>query len=255
MRIDFRFAQGKEGWDLAVTSAKKKVGMGQTIATILRDHIVYRKQIIKLAGSDLRRTYRASALGWAWAVIKPLVTIFVYWFAFSVGLRKGGDIAGYPFVLWLISGIVPWFYMSEMLTLGTECILRNRYLVTKMKYPVSTIPTFTSISKFFVHLILLVLTMLIFILTGHMPTVYMLQLPFYMLCNFLFFYGLGAVCRADRGDQHGLFESGQVVRHGGVLAFGHPVGGRLDARQACPPASDAEPGHVYLQRLPQLLHL
>lgn len=165
---------------------KKKVGMGQTIATILRDHIVYRKQIIKLAGSDLRRTYRASALGWAWAVIKPLVTIFVYWFAFSVGLRKGGDIAGYPFVLWLISGIVPWFYMSEMLTLGTECILRNRYLVTKMKYPVSTIPTFTSISKFFVHLILLVLTMLIFILTGHMPTVYMLQLPFYMLCNFLF---------------------------------------------------------------------
>jgi teichoic acid transport system permease protein len=189
VRIVFRFAQGKEGWDLAVTSAKKKVGMGQTIATILRDHIVYRKQIIKLAGSDLRRTYRASALGWAWAVIKPLVTIFVYWFAFSVGLRKGGDIAGYPFVLWLISGIVPWFYMSEMLTLGTECILRNRYLVTKMKYPVSTIPTFTSISKFFVHLILLVLTMLIFILTGHMPTVYMLQLPFYMLCNFLFFTG------------------------------------------------------------------
>ena len=102
---------------------------------------------------------------------------------------RSPDIAGYPFVLWLISGIVPWFYMSEMLTLGTECILRNRYLVTKMKYPVSTIPTFTSISKFFVHLILLVLTMLIFILTGHMPTVYMLQIPFYMLCNFLFFTG------------------------------------------------------------------
>ena len=109
--------------------------VGETIVTIVRDHIDYRKQIFKLAGSDLRRTYRASALGWSWAIIKPLVTIFVYWFAFAVGLRRGGDIEGYPFVLWLISGIVPWFYMSEMLTLGTECILRNRYLVTKMKYP------------------------------------------------------------------------------------------------------------------------
>ena len=125
--------------------------VGETIVTIVRDHIDYRKQIFKLAGSDLRRTYRASALGWSWAIIKPLVTIFVYWFAFAIGLRRGGDIEGYPFVLWLISGIVPWFYMSEMLTLGTECILRNRYLVTKMKYPVSTIPTFTSISKFSVH--------------------------------------------------------------------------------------------------------
>ena len=163
--------------------------MTETVGTIIRDHITYRQQIFKLAGSDLRRTYRASALGWAWAIIKPLVTIFVYWFAFSIGLRRGSDIAGYPFVLWLICGIVPWFYMSEMLTLGTECILRNRYLVTKMKYPVSTIPTFTSISKFAVHLILVTITLVIFILTGHYPTVYMLQLPFYMLCNFLFFTG------------------------------------------------------------------
>ena len=67
--------------------------VGETIVTIVRDHIDYRKQIFKLAGSDLRRTYRASALGWSWAIIKPLVTIFVYWFAFAIGLRRGGDIA------------------------------------------------------------------------------------------------------------------------------------------------------------------
>ena len=67
--------------------------VGETIVTIVRDHIDYRKQIFKLAGSDLRRTYRASALGWSWAIIKPLVTIFVYWFAFAVGLRRGGEAA------------------------------------------------------------------------------------------------------------------------------------------------------------------
>lgn len=174
---------------LAVTTAAKPKKQAETIRTIFRDHIAYKKQIVKLAGSDLRRTYRSSALGWAWAVIKPLMNIFVYWFAFAFGLRRGGDVAGYPFVLWLIAGIVPWFYMSEMLTSGTECILKNRYLVTKMKYPVSTIPTFTSLSKFFVHVLLVLATILVFILTGNMPTVQIIQLPFYMLMNFLFFTG------------------------------------------------------------------
>ena len=65
--------------------------VGETIVTIVRDHIDYRKQIFKLAGSDLRRTYRASALGWSWAIIKPLVTIFVYWFAFAIGLRRSAN--------------------------------------------------------------------------------------------------------------------------------------------------------------------
>lgn len=161
----------------------------QTLTTILKDHCVYRKQILKLAKSDLIKTYRRSALGWSWAIIKPAVMIFVYWFAFSFGLRQGGDVSGYPFFLWLIAGMVPWFYISEMLGQGTECICKNRYLVTKMKFPVSTIPTFTSISKFTVHLILVAMMLVIFIVMGYPPTIYLLQLPFYMLCLFLFFTG------------------------------------------------------------------
>ena len=212
--------------------------VGETIVTIVRDHIDYRKQIFKLAGSDLRRTYRASALGWSWAIIKPLVTIFVYWFAFAIGLRRGGDIEGYPFVLWLISGIVPWFYM---LTLGTECILRNRYLVTKMKYPVSTIPTFTSISKFSVHLILMMITIFIFVITGNELTIYLVQLPFYMLCNFLFFTGYLKKIRKQQEGETIYMEMAipnsevryiykNIVRHGGVLAFRRAFPGRYHAQ-------------------------
>lgn len=126
-----------------------------SIKTIINEHFVYRKQIIKLAKSDLIKTYRGSALGWSWAFIKPMVTIFVFWFAFSFGLRASSDVDGYPFFLWMIAGFVPWFYMSEMITGGASCIRNNRHLVTKMKFPISVIPTFTSISKLVVHFILL----------------------------------------------------------------------------------------------------
>lgn len=96
-------------------------------------------------------------------------------------------LTGYPFFLWLIAGVVPWFYISDMLTAGTDTIRKYSYLVTKMKFPVSTIPTFVSISKFIVHLALVFIMILIFVFLGYMPTIYILQLPFYMLLMFIFF--------------------------------------------------------------------
>lgn len=159
----------------------------KVLKEIISDHIKYRKQIFKLAKADLVKTYRGSALGWSWAIIKPVVTIFVYWFAFSIGLRSGKPVNGYPFFLWLIAGIVPWFYMGDMITGGTNCIRKYSYLVTKMKFPVSTIPTFTSISNIMVNIILLIIVVLIFCLFGHAPDIYILQLPFYLILSFVFF--------------------------------------------------------------------
>lgn len=157
------------------------------LGNIIKDHVTYKQQIFKLAKADLVKTYRGAALGWAWAIIKPAVTIFVYWFSFEIGLRAGKDVNGFPFFLWLISGVIPWFYMSDMLTAGTDTIRKYSYLVTKMKFPVSTIPTFVSISKFIVHLILMVIMIVIFICMGYPPTVYILQLPIYMILMFIFF--------------------------------------------------------------------
>lgn len=153
----------------------------------IREHIENVPQIIKLAGADLKKTYTGAALGWAWAIIKPVVNIFVYWFAIAIGLRQGGDVNGYPYILWLICGIIPWFFMSEAITGGTDCIRKYSYLVTKMKYPVTTIPTFTNLSKLFVHLIITVVVVLIFWISGYPPSIYLLQLPLYTLFMFLFF--------------------------------------------------------------------
>ena len=154
---------------------------------IIKEHIEYKNQVVKLAKSDLQKTYRGAALGWAWAIIKPTVTIFVYWFAFAIGLRMSKDVNGFPYFLWLIAGVVPWFYMSEMITGGTDCIRKYSYLVTKMKFPVSTIPTFVNISKFVIHLMLIYIVIIIFRLFGYTPDIYLLQLPFYMLLMFVFF--------------------------------------------------------------------
>ncbi len=159
----------------------------KTLIKIIKEHIEYRQQIFKLAKADIVKTYRGSALGWSWAVIKPTVTIFVYWFAFEIGMKSGKPVNGFPYFLWLITGLIPWFYMGDMIAQGVESIRKYSYLVTKMKFPVSTIPTFFSISKLIINLVLIAIMMVIFMAMGHSPTIYWLQIPFYILCMFLFF--------------------------------------------------------------------
>ncbi|MBR4867959.1 MAG: ABC transporter permease [Clostridia bacterium] len=157
----------------------------------LTDHCNNVSQIIKLAKADLVKTYRGAALGWSWAVIKPCVTLFTYWFACYFGFRSNKPImvgdASFPFFLWLALGIIPWFYMNDMLLAGTESIRKYKYLVTKMKFPVSVIPTFVSFSKLMINLALLLVVVILFLANGYFPTIYWLQLPVYICFSFLFF--------------------------------------------------------------------
>jgi len=160
----------------------------RTLLKIIRQHIKWRHQLMKLAKADLIKTFSGAALGWAWAIIKPAVLIFVLWFAFGLGLRLGSTMPnGFPFLLWLIAGLIPWFFMNEMLTEGANALRQYNYLVTKMRFPIATIPTFVGISKLYVHLFLIVLTVIIFLAYGYTPDKYMLQLPIYMFLMLLFF--------------------------------------------------------------------
>lgn len=173
-----------------------------TIRMIWSEHWEWRSQILKLAKADIIKTYSGAALGWAWALIKPTMTIAVFWFAFTYGLRSGGQVNGFPFVLWMMPGFVAWFFMSDMITGGANSIRRYRYLVTKMKFPVSTIPTFVALASIAIHIGLMAVVMIIFLITGHYPDIYWLQLPFYMffmlvyfICWGLFSSMLGAMSR------------------------------------------------------------
>jgi teichoic acid transport system permease protein len=158
-----------------------------TLISIIKDHIEWRRQLFILAKNDLIKTYSGAAFGWAWAIVKPAVMIAVFWFALAIGLRMAEDVNGYAGILWLIAGLIPWFYMSDAITGGAQSILKYDYLVTKMKFPVGIIPTIVNLSKFYVHLFLMGITVVIFLLYGFPPDIYMLQLPIYMALMFAFF--------------------------------------------------------------------
>ncbi len=106
--------------------------------------------VLSLAKNDFKTKYAGSYLGIVWAFIQPIVTVFVYWFVFGLALRGGAD-RGVPFVLWLVAGLVPWFFFQDALIGGTNSLLEYNYLVKKVVFNIRILPIVKVISALFVH--------------------------------------------------------------------------------------------------------
>lgn len=157
-----------------------------------------KRLIFNLAKNDFKTKYAGSYFGIIWAFIQPTVTILVYWFVFQVGFRATPvDASGMqvPFVLWLIAGIVPWFFFSEALMNATNSMIEYSYLVKKVVFKISILPVVKVFSSLFVHLVFVMITISIYTMMGFIPTIYMLQILYYTFCMFIFVLGLSyATC-------------------------------------------------------------
>ena len=164
-------------------------------STLPMELIQNRVLIMQLARNDFKTKYAGSVFGIVWAFIQPAITIVVYWFVFQVGLGAADVTAPtgitYPFVLWLICGLVPWFFFQDTLVGGTNALLEYTYLVKKVVFKISILPIVKEISALFVHLFFIFLMLVLFTLSGHFPDLHSLQVFYYSFC--LFMYSLG-VC-------------------------------------------------------------
>lgn len=151
------------------------------VMELVRELTANRKLIANLAKNDFKTKYVGSYLGIVWAFIQPTVTVVVYWFVFQVGLRSSG-IGDVPFILWLIAGLIPWFFFSDSLSSGTTTLLEYQYLVKKIVFKISILPVVKVLSALFVHVFFMLLAVLICALYGYYPDLYTIQILYYTLC-------------------------------------------------------------------------
>ena len=101
------------------------------------------KMILSLAKSDFKKRFVGSYFGILWMFIQPLATILVYTLIFQVGFKSVPPVPGVPYVLWLIPGIIPWFYFQDSLLQGTGVLYEYNFLVKKVVFNVAMLPTST----------------------------------------------------------------------------------------------------------------
>ena len=160
----------------------------RTLLQILKENWAWRTQVINLGLFDLRKQARGAVLGYFWFFAKPAVYILVFWFALEIGLKSGSsDPSAPPYILWLTAGLIPWFYIQAMLGAGVDVFHRYSYLVNKIKFPLSCIPTIYMISTLIIHLGLVVILFAIYFACGQGLDLYLLQIPVAMLAMIIFF--------------------------------------------------------------------
>ena len=96
----------------------------------------------------------------------------------------------YPFVLYLVSGIVPWFFFQDALNGGTNALIEYNYLVKKVVFKISILPIVKIISALFVHVFFVVFALILCACYGYTPSLYTLQIIYYSICTFLLVLGL-----------------------------------------------------------------
>lgn len=142
-----------------------------------------------LTKNDFKQKYLGNFLGIAWAFIQPTATILIFWFVFQVGF-KSQPVDDFPFILWLVTGMFPWFFFAEGLSTGTNSILANNFLVKKVVFRVSLLPIVSLMSAFAVHLFFIFFMFAMFMVYGYSPEIYWLQIVYYLFATSILLLGL-----------------------------------------------------------------
>ncbi|WP_422234014.1 ABC transporter permease [Sulfuricurvum sp.] len=155
----------------------------------LRDIIRNHRLLVDLIKNDFKSRYLNNYLGVLWAFIQPTITILIFWFVFQVGLRAT-PIQETPFVLWLIAGMIPWFFIAESLGSATNAILDNSFLVKKIVFRVSLLPIVKIASALIIHIFFILFMLGMFLYYGYMPNIYWFQIGYYLFATLILLLGI-----------------------------------------------------------------
>ena len=133
-----------------------------------KQHENYKELIWMLAKTDFKLRYHGSALGYLWALLKPLLTFAVLNFVFSsIFNPRGTGMETYS--LQLLVGLMMFYFFAEGTSAGMSSLLSKAQLVTKIYVPRWTIILASTINATLIFLMNLLVIAFFFALKGFMP--------------------------------------------------------------------------------------
>jgi lipopolysaccharide transport system permease protein len=98
----------------------------------------YRELLYFLVWRDLKVRYKQTALGVAWAILQPLMTMVIFSVIFGTFAKIPSD--GVPYPIFAYTALLPWTYFSQAMGLCSRSIVSNSGLITKVYFPRLIIP-------------------------------------------------------------------------------------------------------------------
>ena len=155
----------------------------------LKELFEYRELFYFLVWRDIKVRYKQTALGAAWAILQPFLTMVV--FSLFFGRLAGIPSEGVPYPIFSYAGLVPWSFFANGLSQSASSLVGSANLITKVYFPRLVIPISTVLSgvvDFALAFIVLLVMMFFF---GIVPTKNVVFLPIFLLLAFITSLGTG----------------------------------------------------------------
>ncbi|MDP2279065.1 MAG: ABC transporter permease [Nitrospirota bacterium] len=117
----------------------------------------FRELLYFLAWRDIKVKYKQTALGAAWAILQPFLTMVIFSVIFGTFAKVPSD--GIPYPIFVYAGLLPWNYFSSALSNSGNSLVASSNLITKVYFPRIIIPTSASLSgllDFFIASVILI---------------------------------------------------------------------------------------------------
>lgn len=164
--------------------------MFKDLYLFMKDIYQNRKLLLQFSINDFKSRYAGSFLGILWAFINPLFTVLIYWLVFGVGLKAQMIDAKYPFIVYLVTGMIHWFFFSDAFASTTVVFREYTYLVKKVVFNIRILPTTKILSNLYTHLFFILIGIAVALINGIYPSAMSLQLIYYLFCMCAFLTGL-----------------------------------------------------------------
>jgi lipopolysaccharide transport system permease protein len=155
----------------------------------LRETWEYRELLYFLVWRDVKVRYKQTALGVAWALIQPAMTMVVFTIFFGQLAQIGSD--GLPYPLFSFAGLLPWTFFSLGLSQSANSLVGSANLIKKIYFPRLIIPL-AAVLTGVVDLVLAFLLLLgLMAFYGVWPSAAIVWLPFFALLALATSFGAG----------------------------------------------------------------
>lgn len=164
--------------------------------TVIKEQIDHFYLIRRLSLYEIKSKNRNNYLGMAWEIINPAIQIVIYWFVFStLREREPIEMGGMeiPFFPWLLAGFFLWIFFSQSTLEASKSIYSRLRMLSKMNFPMSVIPNYVIFSKFYIHLFMLVISIIILQFMGYFASIYYLQLIYFIFAAFCLIFSISLI--------------------------------------------------------------
>lgn len=187
---------------------------------VIREHIKNYRLIIKMAFMDSEKQTIRSSIGIFWTYFHDILYIGVF-IMFRLLISGNGNIMKMNGIVYMVTGMIPWFFLSDCLNTGSNSIRANRGIIQSIALPAVILPTISVASIFIKRLFSFLLIFIVSVAFGYIKFFHPLLFIYYIVCMICFGVAINLVLTAIVAISEDFRQlHGSIVR---VLIYTMPI--------------------------------